>query len=429
MVFRIGEFTGLVLSLACLIGFPLSAQEWTRFRGPNGSGISQETSIPVKLTSENVLWTCTLPGAGHSSPVLWGETVFLTGAENNDEMKSPRYIFAVDATTGRVKWSREYPSEFHKKHSFNSFASPTCSVDEERVYGLWSCPSSLTAVALDHSGTEVWKRDLGKYVCRHSAGSSPIVFDDLLIFSAEQDEEGGGISSLLALDKKTGETRWKLDRETKHVPYSTPFLFQLPGQDPQILFHSMPHGVSSLDPRTGEVKWEMADLLNKRPVGSGIILNDKWVAATCGFGNGGVYMVIVAPPDGTPESKPQLVRKLEKQVPYVPTAITRDQLLFLWEDKGIVTCLEAETGEQVWQKRVGGTYFSSPLIAGEALYNVSAGGELVVLRAGKEFEELSRLELGGLSHSSPAVANGKLFVRAYDKLYAIGAREAVTAQE
>lgn len=420
-----------MLIVAFLLGvWPVSAQEWTRFRGPNGSGISQETSIPVNLAPENILWTCTLPGAGHSSPVLWGETLFLTGAVNEKDVErsATRFLFAVDATSGEVKWTKEFPSEFHPKHGLNSFASPTCSVDAERVYSVWSAPSSLTVMAFDHSGTEIWKRDLGKYVCRHSAGGSPILFDDLLILSAEQDEEGGGVSSLVGLDIKTGEIRWKVDRKTKHVPYSTPFIFQLPGQDPQILFHSMPHGVSSLDPRTGITKWEMSDLFDKRPVGSGIIVNDKWVAGTCGFGNGGVYMVIVAPPDGTAESKPQLIRKIEKQIPYVPTAITRDHMLFLWEDKGIVSCQDVETGKQLWQKRVGGTYFSSPLIAGDALYNVSAGGEVVVLRAGKEFEELSRLELGGLSHSSPAVANGKLFVRTYDKLYAIGAREAVTAK-
>lgn len=407
----------LVFCVSC--ASPVDAQEWTRFRGPNGSGISPETSIPVQLSPSNIQWTAKLPGSGHSSPVLWGERLFLTGAEN--EESATRYIFAVEAQTGEVLWKREYPSEFHKKHAFNSFASPSCTVDAERVYSLWSSPTDLTVIALDHSGKDLWKRDLGKYVCRHGAASSPILFGDLLIFSGEQDEEGGGVGALFALDARTGEDRWKIPRESKHVPYSTPFIFQLPGQDPQILFNSMPHGVSAFDPNTGVLKWELPDLIVRRPVGSGFILNEKWITATCGFGNGGIYMVIVAPPDGTPGSKPELIRKLERQVPYVPTAITRDNLLFLWDDKGIVTCLNSESSEQVWQKRVGGTYFSSPVIAGDAMYNVSAAGEVVVLSVKDEFEELSRLDLGGLCHSSPAVANGKLFVRAYDKLIAIGA--------
>jgi len=425
---RIKQRQILSVTLLLLTTLPLAAhaQEWTRFRGPNGSGISPETSIPVQLDKENILWTAKLPGTGHSSPVLWGETVFLTGAD--DAESSSRSIFAVDSRNGEIKWSREYPFESHKKHSFNSFSSPTCTVDADRVYSIWSSPENLTVIALDHSGKDLWKRDLGKYVCRHSAGSSPILFGDLLIFSAEQDEEGGGVGSLMALDVQTGESRWNVPRESKHVPYSTPFIFQLPGRDPQILFNSMPHGVSSFDPRTGVLQWELPDLIIRRPVGSGFILNDKWVTATCGFGNGGVYMVIVAPPDGSPDSKPQLVRKIERQVPYVPTAITRDSLLFLWEDKGIVTALDAESGDQVWQKRVGGTYFSSPIIAGDAIYNVSAAGEVVVISAKKEFEELSRLELGGISHSSPAVANGKLFVRASDKLFAIGSPPASVAK-
>jgi outer membrane protein assembly factor BamB len=355
--------------------------------------------------------------------------VFLTGAEEKAGDVTV-FFFAVDGSTGKIEWTREYPSELHKKHSFNSFASPTCTADEERVYGMWSSPSNLTVVALDHAGKDVWKRDLGKYVCRHSAGSSPILFGDLLIFSAEQDQEGKGVGSLMALDARTGEERWKVARESVHVPYSTPFIFQLPGQEPQVIFNSMPHGMTALDPRTGVQKWEMSDLFERRPVGSGFILNDKWITGTCGFGNGGVYLVVVAPPDGTPESKPQLVRKIERQVPYVPTAITRDRLMFLWEDKGIVTCLEGESGKQLWQKRIGGTYFSSPVIAGEGMYNVSATGELVVLAAKEEFEELSRLNLEGVSHSSPAVANGKLFVRVSDKLIAIGGPQiAVSRQE
>ncbi len=154
-----------------------SAQEWTRFRGPNGTGVSEAKGIPTSWKESDYNWKATLPAGGHSSPVIWQDLIFLTGA---DDEANRRSVFAVSTTTGQILWTRDYPLQVHKRHKLNSFASPTCAVDAERVYASWTTPAEYTVKAFTHDGREVWSRDLGAFVSQHSGGVSPVIFEDLL---------------------------------------------------------------------------------------------------------------------------------------------------------------------------------------------------------------------------------------------------------
>ena len=180
-------------------------QEWTRFRGPNGTGLSATKGIPTTWTESDYLWKVALPGVGHSSPVIWGDRVFVTSA---DDESAERMVMCVAAADGKLLWERRYPSSIHKKHLKNSFASATPTVDRDHVYVCWSAPDEYLVRALDHQGQEVWKVDLGSVVTQHSTGVSPIVYDGMLILGNDQDgeqtEEKPGLSSYVALDCKDG---------------------------------------------------------------------------------------------------------------------------------------------------------------------------------------------------------------------------------
>jgi len=391
------------------------AQEWTRFRGPNGTGVSEATSVPAEWTDRDLNWKVTLPGIGHSSPVLWEDKIFLTSAF---EDTATRLVLCLRADDGQIVWQRKYSSSLHTKHKFNSFASSTPCVDAEAVYCCWSTPEEYTLLALDHEGTEIWRANLGSYVSQHSCGVSPIVYGDLVILGNDQgDEKHQGTSSLVAVDRRTGEVRWKLDRQTATVAYSTPCVYQPEGGRPELIFNSESHGITSVDPASGQVNWEIG-VLSKRSVSSPVVAGGL-IFGSCGSGGGGNYAVAVRPPAGS-RSSPEIAYKVETSAPYVPTPVALGDLVFLWSDNGIVTCLRAATGATVWQKRVGGNYHGSPVCAGGKLYCIREDGEVTVVAAADEFKLLGRNPLGEESRSTPAVADGRMYLRTYSHLISVG---------
>jgi outer membrane protein assembly factor BamB len=396
----------------CLIAAALPAQEWTRFRGPNGTGIGDAPHLPARWTDADLDWKVSLPGVGHSSPVLWGERIFIASAEGDG---SRRLVLCLRAGDGGVEWSRPFEAPPFRKHPRNSQASSTPAADAERIYAVIPSPASVLAVALDHSGKEVWRRDLGPFKAQHGYGTSPIVFEGLVILA----NEGDGESFVAALDARTGEVKWKAPRRTSEAAYGTPCIFD-DGGGPALLLSSHAHGIASIDARTGEALWD-APLLDKRTVSSPVIARGLAVA-TCGSGGGGNYMVAVRPCRKVEGEASREAWRLTKSVPYVPTSLARDDLLFLWGDGGIVTCVEVPAGKVVWQERAGGNFSGSPVWAAGRLYAISDDGDAVVLAAGRKYEVLARNPLGEASRSTPAVAGGRLFLRTASHLSAVGGK-------
>ncbi|HVX10671.1 MAG TPA: PQQ-binding-like beta-propeller repeat protein [Pirellulales bacterium] len=394
------------------------AQEWSRFRGPNGTGVS-EANIPAEWSDDELNWRVELPGIGHSSPVLWGDKIFLTSAFEDTAL---RLVLCLRAGDGEIVWQRKYPSSLHSKHKFNSFASSTPCVDAEHVYCCWSTPDEYTLVALDHDGREAWQAKLGPFVSQHSCGVSPVVYGDLVVLGNDQgDENHQGTSSLVAVDRRTGERRWKLDRRTATVAYSTPCVYQPKGDEPELIFNSEAHGITSIDPASGRVNWEIG-VLAKRSVSSPVIAGGL-IFGSCGSGGGGNYVVAVRPPHDK-GSSPEIAYKVTTSAPYVPTPVALGDLIFLWSDNGIVTCLRAATGESVWQKRVGGNYHGSPVCVGGRLYCLREDGEVTVVAASDHYELLGRNQLGEETRSTPAVAGGRMYLRSCSHLVSVGGKDA-----
>jgi outer membrane protein assembly factor BamB len=390
------------------------AQNWTRFRGENGAGQSEAENIPSVWTEEDYNWKVDLPGLGNSSPVIWNEKLFIiTGNPESGE----QIIECRKVSDGSILWQRRMKSSAYHLHARNTYSSSTPSVDEDRVYVAWASPEKGTLKALDHDGKDVWEVELGPYYSQHGFGASPIVFGELVVLNIEMDKEGQ--SYLLAVNRKTGEQAWKIDRQTTNAAYSSPCLYTPSAGKPELIFNSNAHGITAIDPESGAINWEI-DVFDKRSVSSPVVVGDL-IFGSCGSGGGGNYVVAVQPGDRS-GAKPELAYKIDKSAPYVPSVIAYKDLAFLWGDKGVITCLDVKTGEIHYQKRVGGNFSGSPIRIQDRLYGISDEGDCLVIAATKEFKELGRNSLGDLSRSTPAVANGRLYLRTQKTLVSLGGK-------
>jgi outer membrane protein assembly factor BamB len=352
--------------------------------------------------------------------VIWGGRVFLTSSEDGG---AERIVLGLNADTGDIEWTRRYESRSLEKNRLNSYASATPAVDREHLYVVFATPDSYMVRALDHSGEDVWKHDLGSFQAQHGAGASPILLRDLLVMPNEQD----GRSFVVALERSTGEIRWKTERRSSKAAYGTPCVYREADGREAILLSSQAHGLSSLDAVTGKPNWE-ATVFDKRTVSSPLC--GKGLAiGTCGSGGGGNYLVAVRTGGEGDVTSSHAAYKLVQSIPYVPCPIVLGDLLFLWNEKGIVTCVELQTGETVWRERVGGRYFGSPVCIRKRLFCMSEEGEVVVLAAAPEFEVLARNALGEGSRSTPAVAGGWMYLRTYTHLLRVGGPPKASAAE
>jgi outer membrane protein assembly factor BamB len=405
------------LVILATLSSPSRAENWPRFRGPNGSGASEAAGIPARWTAEDLLWKVPLPGVGHGSPVVWGTRLFVQCEEDEGRR---RLVLCLDTHHGRTLWTQRFDSATHARHAKNSFASSTPAVDAEHVYAAWGVPGRLTLMALDHEGELIWERDLGDFRGGHGFANSPIVYGDLVILGNDQE----GPSSLLAVDRRTGDLQWQVPRRRQRTTYSTPCVYAPEGRAAELIFTNWRHGITAVDPDTGRVNWDLSVFDQNQPeraIGSPIAAGEL-IIATCGFVNNPKHVVAVRPRPGGGPSEMEEAYRIERAVPHIPTPLASGDRLYLWSDAGIVTCCELETGRRVWQRRVGGNYFGSPVCVSGKLFCVNDAGEMVVLAAGDEFQELARNPLGEPCHSTPAVAGGTMFIRTERHLHAIGAR-------
>jgi len=290
-------------------------------------------------------------------------------------------------------------------------------VDSERVYVVFGTPDSFLLIALTHEGKEVWRRDLGPLAAQHGSATSPIVFEGLVILANEQDGE----SFLLAVDPVTGKTRWKTKRNSAKAAYGTPTPYRESDGRSALLLTSEAHGIYSVDALTGRVNWE-ARVFDKRTVSSPVF-SGGLAFGTCGSGGGGNFLVAVRTGGKGDVTNSHVAYKLTRSIPYVPTSVVSGDLLFLWGDRGIITCVEVATGKLVWRGRIQGEYSGSPVRVKNRLYAISDEGEVVVLEAGRELKELARNPLGESSRSTPAIAGGRMYLRTYSHLISVGGSE------
>ena len=386
--------------------------QWSRFRGPNGSGISGATSVPVRWAERDHNWKVQLPGGGYSSPVIWKDRVFLLCA---DDATARRMVVCLRTADGQGVWRKEYDSAPHRFAKGNSYASATPAVGDDGVYVTWTAPKELTLAGFTLDGKEKWRRHLGTYANAYGSGTSPILVGDLVVLANDQTRTG----FLIAVDRRTGETRWRVDRRMRLPSWATPCLLRRSGLT-EIIFASSAYGITAVAADSGGMNWQANDAVPDRIAASPIVA-DGLVVGACASGEGGVEVSAVRPPtdvDGR-QAKPVYAYRTP-EVPYVPTPLAKDGRLFLWGDKGAITCLRLHSGEKVWVGRVDGRFYGSPVWLAGRLYCLSTDGDVFVLAAADKFDLLARNPLGEKSGSTPAVADGIMYLRTYTHLISIG---------
>ena len=408
-----------VSALAVFFASSVTAQEWTRFRGPNGTGVSDAKTIPTQWTEADYNWKTQLPGIGHSSPVEYGGRVFLMSA---DPENATRYVICVSGKTGEKLWVKEFPSDEHHLHVRSSYASCTPAVDGEYVYVAWSTPARTTFKAFDHFGEEVWSNDLGTWQSQHGFGTSPMLFGDLVVLSNSQQAnqlkpgQKPGKSFMMAFDRSTGNEVWRTPRESHNVCYSVPFIHDLGNGKSELVCISTGEGFYALDPETGKENWSI-EAFSMRTVGSPIKAGGLIFGST-GSGKGGNYVTAVSPGKNA-----KIEYQIKTAAPYVPSMLAKDDLVFLWYDKGILTCIDAKTGTVHYKKRLDTAFSGSPVLVGDMMYCIDEAGVVFVVAAKKEFELIAKNELGEDSRATPAIADGKMLLRTYSHLISIGGHE------
>ncbi len=408
------------LAAAVLGGGAWAGADWTRFRGANGSGVEASANTPAVFTEKDFKWKIDLPGIGHSSPVVVGKKIFVTCAEPKE---ATRYLICADLESGKTLWKKEYASRWFKQHDFNSFASASPVADGERVYYTFIAPESYMVYCVDQNGKDLWTYDMGRWQSQHGCGCSPILFEDTLIVPNDQD---GPTASLVALDKMTGSERWRVKRKSGNTAASTPCAYKPKDGGPaQLIQTSSASGITSIDLHTGKENWAIPDAMRFRSVGSPVA-TDSLVVGTCGEGAKNRACVVVQPA-AAPGAAPKVLYKMPTgaDYPYVPSPVIKGEHMFLWSDIGTVTCVKVASGQQVWQKsvRADGSkeeFFSSPIIAGDKLYNISKDGEVICLAAGDTFKLLGRSPLGDKCYATPAVAGDRLVIRTASHMMVVG---------
>jgi outer membrane protein assembly factor BamB len=253
-------------------------------------------------------------------------------------------------------------------------------------------------------------------VSEHGFGTSPMLIDDLVIVTNDQDGE----SSLQALKIKDGSIAWRVPRRTRekqNCSYAVPCVYHAAGGSEELIVNSWEYGISAINPRSGATLWELP-VFPRRPVGSPV-LADGLILGNCGEGSGNNTLVAVRP--GASESAtPEVVYKLDKtSAPYVPTPLVVSDMVVLWGDKGIVSCIDGATGKLHWRQRVGGNYSGSPVRVGDKVFTISADGEVVVLAAAKEYQLLGRTPLGEASRATPAIVGNRMYLRTESHLQCV----------
>jgi outer membrane protein assembly factor BamB len=394
---------------------PAGAAPWPRFRGPNGTGVASGEHIPVKWSEKSgLLWKVELPGAGNSSPVVWGDHLFLQTATPDGK---ERLLLCLNPANGKVRWSQPVPGNKASINPRNSLASSTPATDGERVYVVFWDGSQIALTAYDFQGHLVWQHPLGGFVSQHGAGASPIVCEGKVLLANDQD----GSSVLVCLDAKTGKLAWQAPRKAYRACYSTPFLREHPGEVPEVLVTSTA-GITSYHPHTGHQNWHWTWTFDKKPLRtvSSPVAADDLIFANSGDGDGSRHTVAIRIEGKGDVSKSNPIWQEKRTFPYVPGMLILGEHLYWVNDRGVAGCTVAKTGATLWTKRLGQDVIASPVLIDGKVYSVDEAGNVFVFAAAPEFKLLDKNALGEPVIASPAVADGRLFIRGKTHLFCIG---------
>jgi outer membrane protein assembly factor BamB len=433
----------MLIVFLLFVPFVLS-ENWPQWRGPLGTGISTEKGLPTEWSpKQNVAWQVELAGLGVSSPIVWGNQLFVTyqvGAGALRQGRHPTFvqegnpadagetplggtraapgekislaIAAFRTTDGRRLWEHKMDAagKLPEVHDKRNLATSSAVTDGQLVYA-WFSNGQLAAV--DMNGKPVWMRHLGQdyspFDLDWGHASSPALYRDTLILLCYQ----GSAAFLLALDKRTGKELWKVDRPRDIKSYSTPLVVET-AQGTEVIVNAT-DSVEAFDPATGKSLWKVVE-----PTRFAVpmpVYHDGIVYVSRGYRSGPYWALKAGERNEVPKSK--LLWHVETGAPYTSSIVHHDGLLYMATEMGIVSCIDGKTGERVWRERLGGIYSASPVLADGKIYLVSENGETLVLRAGRTPQVLAKNKLDMRVIASPAISDGRIFIRGDRQLVAI----------
>ncbi len=401
---------GFVLCAFAIAAVETHAEDWPGWRGPRGDGTSLEKDVPIRWSkTENVLWKAPIPGKGHSSPIVSGDRVFMTSCT---EETRQRILYCLDRRTGKRIWDRVVlTADLERLHRLNSRASSTPATDGKHVYVTFLAGSRYEVACYNFDGNLIWRQSPGEFHSVHGFCSPPVLYKDTVILNGDQD----AVAWIVALDKSTGNERWRTDRPNRTRSYCPPLIVDADGRQQLVLTGSK--CTAGYDPDTGKQLW-VVDGPTEQFVAS-MVFNRGLFFLTAGFPT---YHLMAIKPDGTVAWHHNKVS--ERQAAYVPSPIAHGDWFFVVSDKGYASCLEATTGKRLWFERLGAHHSASPVSVGDNLFFTSDEGDTYVVRAGPTFEVVSKNALDEEVYASPAVSHGCLFIRGVHNLYCIGSEKA-----
>lgn len=396
------------LEIEPILPAPGADEQWAALRGPTQQGHVLHSALPKTW---DTLWKTSLPGRGNSAPVVWGDRIFVTseGPRPESAKESPeRFLLAFDRRDGHLLWKHTapQPKEVETLYWKNTFASSTVATDGERVIAFLG---NSGLVCCDIDGKPLWQTDLGLFPTMHGPGTTPVLYGDLVIVVQDQTK---GTSLFAAYDKRTGEKRWQHER--KNQPgWSSPVLLRVGDRD-ELIYNGV-DVVHGYDPGTGEELWRVngssEEAIPMIVSGGGLLYSSSGR-------NGPIFAIR---PGGNGDiTESHVVWRNERGGPHVPTPVWRDGRLYLVNDTGILTCLDAGTGAMIWQHRLRGRFSMSPLVIGGELLVISEEGRATLFRAGDSFEAIAEHELEESVLATPAVLDGRLYIRTTESLLCIG---------
>lgn len=440
---------GLLLSalLASRAGSTDPSYNWPQFRGPDGQGISSEKDLPLEWdAAKNVAWKTEIPGRSQSSPIVWGNRIFLTTAIEGEivapgakgvkhvidgqdfvhpagvgaDRKHTMKLLALDADTGKVVWERTAWEglPYDTRHQGGSYAAPTPVTDGKVVYAFFGSEGGV--FAYDFSGKLLWKVDLGGIATMGvGVGTSPVLYRDLVILQC--DEDNGDKSFITALDRKTGRPAWRVARKVQ-ISWATPIVLRAEGGRDELVTAGT-EAVIAYDPKTGRELWRSKGL-ESNAVPSPVAGKDV-VVLSAGYPDK-VAVAIKPGGSGDVSGTPRVLWTYKKGTAYVPSPILYDGYVYLMTDKGLLSCLDARTGEVKYEGArvpVPATFKASPVAFEGKILLMSEDGDTYVIKAGPVHEILRTNALGEPIWASPALSQGRIFIRTEKHLFSIrGAR-------
>ena len=403
----------IFVAVALIFGVSAAgAEEWPGWRGPRGDGSSLETDVPTKWSAtDNVAWKTELPGRGHSSPIVFGDYVFTNTCDQENE---DRILICLNRKNGKILWQQVVTkTSLERIHKLNSRASSTPATDGKWVYTTFLDGKDMVVAAYDFTGKQQWLVQPGVFKSVHGFCSSPVVFEDLLIINGDHDGE----SYLLALERATGKTRWKVPRERKTRSYSVPLIREVNGS-PQ-LFLSGSYHVSGYNPRNGEQIWKVStDHLRVQQYVASLVYGQGLIFMTGGFPDR--HFLAIRPTGTGDVTESHIAWHARKGVSYVPSPIFADDYFLVVSDDGVASQFEAKTGERTWQERLGRHFSASLASANGLVYFQDDDGNTYLVKPGPELEVVQKNSLDEATYASPAISRGQIFIRGEKHLWAIG---------